>query len=719
MACQRSGRAARHARTGFLAVGAAWLTVFAAGISLPSTPAGAVTIPSWEVTTAPTPGNADANSFSGLDATSCAAVGSCVAVGEYTAGGNGQLLADSLVAGTWSSVQLPAPPNLMPGSEPYFVALSCPAIAWCAAVGGFTDASNHDQGFAAVDSAGSWSVSELPIPPSEANPDVRMQSHGLACPAVGTCIATGSFFDATTNGSTFIDTLTGSTWSTLEAPVPPNAAANPNAELFAAACSSPGNCLATGPYRTATTEENFFDVLSGGTWTPVQTPVPPNADASPVTELFGVACPTGGGCVAVGDYFVNGHDQNLVVTQAGGSFTPTEVAQPSGAAATSSALFNDVSCPVAGSCLAVGSYGVNPTFLPEVSALTGGTWTTQLAPGTPSGINGDLSSVSCSWPGSCAASGEVHTGSNPTSLIDTLVGGSWSGNDTVFPTDNNPSASSFINAPSCTGGTCIVGGSYSTASAGAGMIDSFPNLTGYQEVASDGGLFAFNTPFYGSMGGMHLNAPIVGMAVKPDDGGYYEVASDGGLFAFHAPFQGSMGGKPLNKPIVGIAFDTLTGGYYEVASDGGLFAFNAPFYGSMGGKPLNKPIVGIAFDPMTGGYYEVASDGGIFAFNAPFSGSMGGKPLNQPIVGITFDPVTGGYYEVAFDGGLFAFHAPFQGSMGGKPLNKPIVGMAFDNVTAGYYEVASDGGLFAFNAPFQGSMGGKPLNQPVVGMAFG
>ena len=100
--------------------------------------------------------------------------------------------------------------------------------------------------------------------------------------------------------------------------------------------------------------------------------------------------------------------------------------------------------------------------------------------------------------------------------------------------------------------------------------------------------------------------------------GYYEVASDGGIFAFNAQFQGSMGGKPLNAPIVGMAVDPMTGGYWEVASDGGIFAFNAPFYGSMGGKPLNKPIVGIAADPATGGYWEVASDGGIFNFNAPF-----------------------------------------------------------------------------------------------------
>jgi hypothetical protein len=206
---------------------------------------------------------------------------------------------------------------------------------------------------------------------------------------------------------------------------------------------------------------------------------------------------------------------------------------------------------------------------------------------------------------------------------------------------------------------------------------------------------------------------------SPQPAGYQEVASDGGLFSFGPPFYGSMGGKPLAKPIVGMAFDPDTGGYWEVASDGGIFSFGgAGFYGSEGGKPLAKPIVGIAADPLTGGYWEVASDGGIFAFNAPFDGSEGGQPLAKPVVGMAFDPDSGGYWEVASDGGIFSFGgALFSGSEGGQPLVKPIVAMAADPATGGYWEVASDGGLFSFDAPFQGSEGGKPLVKPIVGMA--
>jgi hypothetical protein len=36
-------------------------------------------------------------------------------------------------------------------------------------------------------------------------------------------------------------------------------------------------------------------------------------------------------------------------------------------------------------------------------------------------------------------------------------------------------------------------------------------------VASDGGIFSFgDAPFQGSLGGVHLNAPVVGMVTMPE-----------------------------------------------------------------------------------------------------------------------------------------------------------------------------------------------------------
>ena len=247
---------------------------------------------------------------------------------------------------------------------------------------------------------------------------------------------------------------------------------------------------------------------------------------------------------------------------------------------------------------------------------------------------------------------------------------------------------------------------------------------GYWEVAADGGVFAFgNARFEGSMGGQHLNAPIVGVAPTSDGSGYWEVASDGGIFAFgDAQFFGSEGGMPLNKPIVGLASAPDGKGYWEVASDGGVFSFgDAQFFGSEGGRPLNSPIVGVAPTPSGNGYWEVASDGGVFSFgDARFAGSMGGQHLNAPIVSVAPTSDGNGYWEVASDGGIFSFgDARFEGSMGGQHLNKPIVSVAPTLDGRGYWEVASDGGVFAFgDAVFEGSMGGQQLNAPIVGVGI-
>ncbi len=244
-------------------------------------------------------------------------------------------------------------------------------------------------------------------------------------------------------------------------------------------------------------------------------------------------------------------------------------------------------------------------------------------------------------------------------------------------------------------------------------------VTGYWEASADGRVGALgDASSFGSLAGVPLNKPIVGIAADPATGGYWLVASDGGVFSFNAPSLGSTGAIHLNQPIVGMASTSDGKGYWLVASDGGIFAFgDAGFQGSMGGQQLNKPIVGMAEDPYTGGYWLVASDGGIFSFHAQFYGSTGAFNLNKPIVGMAADAPTGGYWLVASDGGIFSFNAQFFGSTGSLTLNEPIVGMAADPLTGGYWLAASDGGIFSFNAPFEGSRSATSPLSPTVGVA--
>ena len=251
---------------------------------------------------------------------------------------------------------------------------------------------------------------------------------------------------------------------------------------------------------------------------------------------------------------------------------------------------------------------------------------------------------------------------------------------------------------------------------------STPN---YRVVGSDGGIYAFNAPFEGSVpgAGVHVNN-IVGMASDTATGGYWVVGADGGIYAFDAPFEGSVPGAGVHvHDIVGMASDAATGGYWVVGADGGIYAFNAPFEGSVPGAGVHvHDIVGIASDAATGGYWVVGADGGIYAFNAPFEGSVPGAGVHvHDIVGMASDAATGGYWVVGADGGIYAFDAPFEGSVPGAGVHvHDIVGMASYGATGGYWVVGSDGGIYAFDAPFEGSVPGAGVHvHNIVGMASG
>jgi hypothetical protein len=75
--------------------------------------------------------------------------------------------------------------------------------------------------------------------------------------------------------------------------------------------------------------------------------------------------------------------------------------------------------------------------------------------------------------------------------------------------------------------------------------------------------------------------------------GYWLVASDGEVFAFDTPFRGSMGGARLNRAVVDTA--RYGNGELMVGSVGGVFAVsNAACAGSLGATPPSRPIVSMA-----------------------------------------------------------------------------------------------------------------------------
>ncbi len=176
-------------------------------------------------------------------------------------------------------------------------------------------------------------------------------------------------------------------------------------------------------------------------------------------------------------------------------------------------------------------------------------------------------------------------------------------------------------------------------------IAATPAEDGYWLVTQAGTIYRFgNTPALPAVQ-LPPGARIVGMASTNDGKGAWLTDQLGDVYAEgDAQYLGGPNGLHLDAPIVGIAAAATGQGYILVAGDGGTFNYNVAFHGSVPGslKPgqaLVAPIVGIAVTHSGNGYWEVGADGGLFNYgDAPFLGSIytaiPGGHLNGPIVGI-------------------------------------------------------------------------------------
>jgi hypothetical protein len=599
--------------------------------------------------------------------------------------------------------------------------ISCQSVTACVAIG-TTKSSGTTVGLAAVLDGDTWTLSDI-ISSGVTTPTLN----GVWCASDTSCVAVGSHIQSLLGAEPLVETLSGTTWTAVTSGLEP--AGGIHGVLSSVSCTAPTSCVAVGSVVVGGGNRVLVDTLSGGKWTGSVAALPAGATSA---TAGGVQCFSATSCVAVGTSNLG----SMVETLSGTTWTASTL--HAGDALTS------VSCPTSSSCTAVGNTGAQAVA--DVFAASSPTTGTRTAIAAPAGTTSiQLNGVSCTTDGSgeCLAVGG-YLGTAPDNkadhaLVEFASGGTWQATTGLDPT--NPAGHVLLNGvscpidiSSCTGvGDDTVGAVQAAEAlyAFAGQVPPSCNGglpciqagTGYQLVASDGGVFNYGSAgFFGSTGGLHLNAPIVGMAPTPDGAGYWLVASDGGIFNYgDAGFFGSAGALHLNAPIVGMAATPDGGGYWLVASDGGIFTYGeAAFHGSVGGFHLNAPMVGMAPTADGGGYWMVARDGGIFTFgDAAFYGSTGALRLNAPVVGMASTPDGGGYWLVATDGGIFNYgDAGFHGSAGAIRLNAPVVGMDASLDGGGYWLVATDGGIFNYgDAGFFGSAGGLRLNAPIVGMS--
>ena len=682
---RRIGAAARSV------VVASLLTIVIGAVGIATQAGSGAATSGWYVATTPGTGADDI-----LLGSSCANAAQCWAVGvsiENIGSGSSSFapLAETWNGTTWA---LAATPPVPAGHGGGFFDVSCLSTSDCWAVGaelGVSGGGNPSGTLIENWNGSSWSIVPSPSPTGPGVEGALLQ--GVSCTSPSSCVAVGSSTDD--NGENLNDLIlqwNGAAWSI----VPGAATGQAFDQLTRVTCLAPSDCWAVGNAGPTQQNPNFLPIYPGNApgdqgliehWDGTSWTITPSA-AYPSPGggyLYGLACVSDADCWASG-----------ATTDSSGNAAGILMEHWDGSAWT------DVSASV-----------------PDVST-----------PGILSGIT-CLSSVQCWAVGSLGGfGGGGGSGFSPTPIIENWDGSSWS----IAPSPN-VAALGLLDTIACVRAVgCLAAGTAATQAQ-----ENNPGLRSFVEQmafppasnqglvlgAHDGGVFNYGTAtFAGSMGGQHLNAPVVGIAETPDGGGYWLVASDGGVFNFgDAGFYGSMGAQHLNAPVVGIAATPDGRGYWLVASDGGVFRFgDALFRGSMGGQHLNAPVVGIAASDDDGGYWLAASDGGVFEFgDAGFFGSAGGQRLNAPVTGIAATPDGGGYWLVGSDGGVFDYgNAAFLGSVPGQGIvgQPPVVAITRTPSGAGYWLVGSNGALYTYgDAAFLGSPNGTRLNGPVTGLA--
>src|SRR3984957_16690123 len=268
-------------------------------------------------------------------------------------------------ASGWAATQapLPAAPDA-PGANPdvFFRSESCSAATSCAAVGDYTGATN---GHALLDvlANGTWSATEAPLP-ANALAGNNSEAFSVSCPTDGSCVALGTYDNASGGSDSFIDTLVGGTWTTMEAPVPSDALSEATADTFLKSidCTSVGSCTAFGADKNAHGSGHpvgFFAPLAGGTWTPEVAPQPAGADAQQFVQPASLSCPSSGPCAATATYTNadSGSQAELLTRSASGAWSAQDAPLPSntGTGANEDSDFFGVSCST-GVCVAGGAY---------------------------------------------------------------------------------------------------------------------------------------------------------------------------------------------------------------------------------------------------------------------------------------------------------------------------------------------------------------------------
>ena len=353
----------------------------------------------------------------------------------------------SLAASQIPSWSIVSSPNRTPGGN-MLSDVSCVTASFCMAVG---SSGTGTATLAEPWNGSSWSIANTPPLPTGTSGSLNE----VSCPSASFCVAVGNYYSQTASGSSgeIADTWNGSSWSIANTPPLPTGTSG---FLSGVSCPSAGFCMAVGNYYSQTASGLLADTWNGSAWSAVAAPTLPTGTNS--GSLSGVYCQSANFCMVVGSYYNSSGGGELADTWNGSAWSA--VAAPAFPTGTNGGSLNEVSCPSASFCMAVGSYYTSSGMPGEIAnTWNGSSWSAMAVPALPTGTNGSLNGVYCPSAGFCMVVGNYYNSSGSGELADTWNGSSWS----AMAVPTAPTGSSYsLYGLSCTSTTfCVSVGTHS------------------------------------------------------------------------------------------------------------------------------------------------------------------------------------------------------------------------------------------------------------------
>jgi hypothetical protein len=291
----------------------------------------------------------------------------------------------------------------------------------------------------------------------------------IACPAKGACSAGGFYSDGASNKQQgfVIDEASGLWGAAQDVPLVPQLNTGGTADVLTVACLAAGECGTGGFYRDATGLEGFIGSEVSSTWDgSIELP-----GSGGYAQIDAMACPAFGRCVA-GGYIADTHgNRQPFVDQQSGTW-PVAAPVPGNLNKGSLGEVTSLSCTSLGSCAAGGFY-TDAKFGRHAFVVTQahGDWgpMQEVAGSLNKGDSAQVNQVSCGVSPklvstiTCAAVGFYTTSTGRgQAFTATMANGKW-GPAVQVPGSAALNKGGFaqLNSVSCpTAGNCGAGGSY-------------------------------------------------------------------------------------------------------------------------------------------------------------------------------------------------------------------------------------------------------------------